>query len=66
MSHVDYVACDASTATFDRTVDIVVALHACGGLSDVAIGHALAHRAAAFVVAPCCYCANANLQVPCQ
>ena len=43
-------------------VDIVVALHACGALSDVAFGHASVHGAA-FVICPCCFLSNPHLQV---
>ena len=44
-------------------VDIVVALHACGHLSDVALGHALYHRAG-FVIVPCCFNSNPHLTMP--
>lgn len=44
-------------------VDLVVALHACGSLSDVAMAQAVRHQAG-FLVCPCCYLANQNLQVP--
>ena len=43
-------------------VDIVVALHACGVLSDVALGHASCFLAS-FVICPCCFCSNPNLLV---
>ena len=41
----------------------IVALHACGALSDVALGHATTHNAA-FVITPCCYRSNSHLNVP--
>ena len=44
-------------------VDLVVALHACGALSDVALAQAV-NSGAGFVVAPCCYKANGSLRVP--
>jgi SAM-dependent methyltransferase len=44
-------------------VDVIVALHACGALSDVAIGHAVTNRAS-FVVCPCCFRSNSHLKVP--
>jgi 2-polyprenyl-3-methyl-5-hydroxy-6-metoxy-1,4-benzoquinol methylase len=42
--------------------DIVVALHACGALSDVALGHALVNGAG-FVITPCCFRSNSFLKV---
>ena len=42
----------ASTAV--PTIDLVVALHACGGLSDLALHHAATHHCQ-FLVCPCCY-----------
>ena len=42
--------------------DIVVALHACGALSDVALGHAVVNRAG-FVITPCCFRSNPFLNV---
>ena len=44
-------------------VDVIVALHACGALSDVAIGHAV-KNGASFVVCPCCFRSNPHLKVP--
>lgn len=35
-------------------VDVVVALHACGGLSDLALHYAATHQCR-FLVCPCCY-----------
>jgi Ribosomal protein L11 methylase len=43
--------------------DIIVALHACGALSDVALGHAVSN-AASFVITPCCFMSNPFLRVP--
>ena len=37
--------------------DIIVALHACGALTDVALGHAVTN-AAGFVITPCCFRSN--------
>lgn len=47
--------------------DIVVALHACGALSDVALGHACVNQAS-FVITPCCFRSNSFLRVsiPCS
>jgi len=42
--------------------DVVVTLHACGALSDVALGHACMNGAA-FVITPCCYQSNPHLLV---
>lgn len=42
--------------------DVIVALHACGGLSDVALGHAVANQAS-FVITPCCFRSNPHLKV---
>ena len=50
-------------AAAEEGVDLVVALHACGSLSDVAMAQAVRHQAG-FLVCPCCYLANQNLQVP--
>ena len=47
----------------ERRVDLVVALHACGALSDVAVAQAVRHKAG-FVVCPCCFNANQFLRVP--
>eukprot|EP00475_Leptophrys_vorax_P012371 TRINITY_DN18815_c0_g1_i1.p1 TRINITY_DN18815_c0_g1~~TRINITY_DN18815_c0_g1_i1.p1 ORF type:complete len:352 (-),score=86.69 TRINITY_DN18815_c0_g1_i1:238-1293(-) len=42
-----------SVLEFDDEFDVVVALHACGMLSDIAHFHALS-RSAAYVLCPCC------------
>jgi len=41
-----------------------VALHACGHLSDVALGHAVQNNAGAFVICPCCFLSNPQLRLP--
>lgn len=43
--------------------DVVVALHACGHLSDIALNHAV-HRQAGFVIVPCCFNSNPHLMIP--
>jgi SAM-dependent methyltransferase len=62
---VQYTVGDASQVDLfsNEHVDLVVALHACGTLSDVALGHAAVHEAC-FVVSPCCFQSNPNLLVP--
>jgi SAM-dependent methyltransferase len=61
---VNYQLADASTTQFlDQPIDIVVALHACGHLSDVALAHAIQHRAG-FVICPCCFRSNPGLRIP--
>jgi Methyltransferase domain len=62
---IQYTVADASTVDLRDygQVDLVVALHACGALTDVALGHALCHQAA-FVICPCCFCSNPGLLVP--
>jgi len=52
-----------AAAAAEEGVDLVVALHACGSLSDVAMAQAVRHQAG-FLVCPCCYLANQNLRVP--
>jgi Methyltransferase domain len=59
---VEYTAGDASKVDFSGDVDLVVALHACGALTDVALGHAISN-AACFVICPCCFRSNPTLQV---
>jgi len=60
---VNYQVADASSVGLDVNADVVVALHACGHLSDVALAHAV-HRDAGFVICPCCYNSNPHLRVP--
>ena len=70
IGNVRYEAGDASALDVSgkggegtAAADVVVALHACGVLSDVALGHACA-AGAAFVVCPCCFRSNPHLRVP--
>lgn len=61
---VKYQLADASTTQFlNQPIDIVVALHACGHLSDVALAHAIQH-CAGFVICPCCFLSNPGLRIP--
>lgn len=62
LQNILFVAQDATTLDI-RGVDVVVALHACGALSDVALGHAV-RQGAGFVVCPCCFLSNSHLRVP--
>ena len=62
-SPVEFFVGDASQ--FESETDVVVALHACGSLSDVALGHAVNHGAG-FVICPCCFRSNPHLRVPVQ
>jgi 2-polyprenyl-3-methyl-5-hydroxy-6-metoxy-1,4-benzoquinol methylase len=59
---VRFEAGDASVAQVDG-IDVVVALHACGALTDVALGHAVTNQAA-FVICPCCFASNPHLRLP--
>jgi len=61
LQNIQYSAQDATTLDLDG-VDVVVALHACGALSDVALGHAVCHGAG-FVICPCCFRSNPHLRV---
>lgn len=61
LQNIQFNALDATK--LDVTgVDVVVALHACGGLSDVALGHAVC-QGAGFVITPCCFRSNPHLRV---
>jgi len=61
---VNFQVGDASAKFWDEhAVDIVVALHACGHLSDVALANAVHHRAG-FVICPCCFSSNPRLLIP--
>ncbi len=62
---VDFQFADASHSNLLDAVDadVVVALHACGHLSDVALNHAV-HRQAGFVIVPCCFNSNPHLMIP--
>lgn len=46
----------------EEQFDIIVALHACGALTDVALGHAVTN-AAGFVITPCCFRSNDFLNI---
>lgn len=59
---VDFIHADASHG-LDVAADVVVALHACGHLTDVALAHAV-QRGAGFVICPCCFRSNAQLRIP--
>lgn len=61
IKNIKFEARDATTLPFDD-VDVVVALHACGALSDVALGHATC-QGAGFVICPCCFKSNPHLRV---
>lgn len=61
ITNIKFEARDATTFPFDD-VDVVVALHACGALSDVALGHATC-QGAGFVICPCCFKSNPHLRV---
>jgi SAM-dependent methyltransferase len=63
LSMVNFRQADASTSLSDIKADIVVALHACGHLTDIALAHAIQRRAG-FVIAPCCFNSNAGLTIP--
>ncbi|GAX23328.1 hypothetical protein FisN_27Lh102 [Fistulifera solaris] len=54
---------DASRTLDTISADVVVALHACGHLSDVALAHAV-QRKAGFVIVPCCFNSNPDLKIP--
>ncbi|GAX28248.1 hypothetical protein FisN_27Hh102 [Fistulifera solaris] len=56
---------DASRTLDTISADVVVALHACGHLSDVALAHAV-QRQAGFVIVPCCFNSNPHLTIPSQ
>lgn len=56
---------DASSTCLDEPEerpDVVMALHACGALSDVALGIAARHGAS-FCICQCCFKSNPNLQI---
>lgn len=62
---VEFQIADASSSDVVDHIeaDVVVALHACGHLSDVALAHAV-YRRAGFVIVPCCFNSNPHLQIP--
>ena len=66
LANLRFVAGDASDLSRSgalSSTDIVVGLHACGGLSDFIMAHALVNRAA-FAVCTCCFLSNPRLQIP--
>eukprot|EP00980_Cylindrotheca_fusiformis_P029446 scaffold23476_cov125-Cylindrotheca_fusiformis.AAC.14 len=61
---VNFQLADASSSDLDVIkADVVVALHACGHLSDIALAHAV-NRDAGFVIVPCCFNSNPHLTIP--
>lgn len=61
---VDFQLADASSSDLETVeADLVVALHACGHLSDIALAHAI-NREAGFVIVPCCFNSNPQLTIP--
>ena len=44
-------------------MDVVTGLHACGGLSDLIVAHAVS-QGAAFAVCTCCFRSNRDMRVP--
>jgi SAM-dependent methyltransferase len=62
LANIQYNVGDATIAQFEQGVDVVVALHACGALSDVALGHAVT-SGASFAICPCCFRSNPQLRV---
>lgn len=60
---VNYTVADASLMEDVDNVDVVVALHACGHLSDVALALAARHDHCAVVVCPCCFSSNSHLRI---
>ena len=46
-----------------NAIDLVCGLHACGGLADVIMSHAV-QQGAAFAVCTCCFCSNSGLALP--
>lgn len=61
LGNIRYDAQDATKLDVSG-VDVVVALHACGALSDVALGHA-SREGAGYVITPCCFRSNPQLRV---
>ena len=48
-----------------ESVDVACGMHACGGLSDLIIAHAV-QQGAGFVVSTCCFHSNMDLPIPGQ
>jgi SAM-dependent methyltransferase len=64
LSMVNFQLADASSSKMAHIhADIVVGLHACGHLTDVALSHAVQRRAS-FVIVPCCFNSNPHLTIP--
>jgi SAM-dependent methyltransferase len=64
LSMVNFLQADASSSDLiSIDADVVVALHACGHLTDIALAHAIRRRAG-FVIAPCCFNSNSHLTIP--
>jgi SAM-dependent methyltransferase len=64
LSVVNFHVADASISKLEKIdADVVVALHACGHLTDVALYHAYT-RQASFVIVPCCFKSNTHLTIP--
>eukprot|EP00984_Skeletonema_dohrnii_P007429 scaffold2697_cov95-Skeletonema_dohrnii-CCMP3373.AAC.3 len=62
LENIRFDAMDATKVDVQSNKDVVVALHACGALSDVALGHAVS-QGAGFVICPCCFRSNPHLRV---
>ncbi|KAL7453318.1 hypothetical protein ACHAWC_004994 [Mediolabrus comicus] len=62
LENIRFDAMDATKVDIQTKKDLIVALHACGALSDVALGHALC-QGAGFVICPCCFNSNPHLRV---
>eukprot|EP00577_Skeletonema_sp_RCC1716_P010069 CAMPEP_0113387360 /NCGR_PEP_ID=MMETSP0013_2-20120614/8493_1 /TAXON_ID=2843 ORGANISM="Skeletonema costatum, Strain 1716" /NCGR_SAMPLE_ID=MMETSP0013_2 /ASSEMBLY_ACC=CAM_ASM_000158 /LENGTH=854 /DNA_ID=CAMNT_0000270247 /DNA_START=112 /DNA_END=2676 /DNA_ORIENTATION=+ /assembly_acc=CAM_ASM_000158 len=62
LENIRFDAMDATKVDVQSNKDVVVALHACGVLSDVALGHAVS-QGAGFVICPCCFRSNPHLRV---
>jgi hypothetical protein len=63
LSMVQFHLADASISKLEFEADVVIALHACGHLTDVALYHAFT-RQASFVIVPCCFNSNSHLTIP--
>ena len=61
--HINFVNVDFSIAAdkLPLDIDFVVALHACGGLSDAALDFA-SQRQIPFMICPCCHLKNQDLE----
>ncbi|KAG7350586.1 methyltransferase domain containing protein [Nitzschia inconspicua] len=64
LSMVNFQFADASTSMLDGIeADVIISLHVCGHLTDVALFHAF-HRNISFVIVPCCFKSNSHLKIP--